>query len=279
MTNGNDLRGLLADGAVLAPGVWDPLSALLAREAGFGAVFVSGFAVAATLLGEPDIGLLTQSEVADVARRVCAAVPDTAVIVDADTGYGNDRAAARTTELWEQAGAAGLFLEDQAFPKRCGHMTGKEIIEAGDWLTKLRAVVDARTHLHVTARTDARAVVDLDEAIERGRMAADLGVDAVFVEAPQSVAEYEQIGAALADRGSVLVANMVEGGHSPLLSRDELAELGFGLVINPLTGLLGMVPALRDLFGELQRTGTARDQVGRMVEFSDMTSIVGFDHT
>lgn len=279
MTNGNDLRGLLADGAVLAPGVWDPLSALLAREAGFGAVFVSGFAVAATLLGEPDIGLLTQSEVADVARRVCAAVPDTAVIVDADTGYGNDRAATRTTELWEQAGAAGLFLEDQAFPKRCGHMTGKEIIEAGDWLTKLRAVVDARTHLHVTARTDARAVVDLDEAIERGRMAADLGVDAVFVEAPQSVAEYEQIGAALADRGSVLVANMVEGGHSPLLSRDELAELGFGLVINPLTGLLGMVPALRDLFGELQRTGTARDQVGRMVEFSDMTSIVGFDHT
>jgi 2-methylisocitrate lyase-like PEP mutase family enzyme len=279
VTNGNDLRGLLADGAVLAPGVWDPLSALLAREAGFGAVFVSGFAVAATLLGEPDIGLLTQSEVADVARRVCAAVPDTAVIVDADTGYGNDRAAARTTELWEQAGAAGLFLEDQAFPKRCGHMTGKEIIEAGDWLTKLRAVVDARTHLHVTARTDARAVVDLDEAIERGRMAADLGVDAVFVEAPQSVAEYEQIGAALADRGSVLVANMVEGGHSPLLSRDELAELGFGLVINPLTGLLGMVPALRDLFGELQRTGTARDQVGRMVEFSDMTSIVGFDHT
>lgn len=279
MTNGNDLRGLLADGAVLAPGVWDPLSALLAREAGFGAVFVSGFAVAATLLGEPDIGLLTQSEVADVARRVCAAVPDTAVIVDADTGYGNDRAATRTTELWEQAGAAGLFLEDQAFPKRCGHMTGKEIIEAGDWLTKLRAVVDARTHLHVTARTDARAVVDLDEAIERGRMAADLGVDAVFVEAPQSVAEYEQIGAALAGRGSVLVANMVEGGHSPLLSRDELAELGFGLVINPLTGLLGMVPALRDLFGELQRTGTARDQVGRMVEFSDMTSIVGFDHT
>jgi 2-methylisocitrate lyase-like PEP mutase family enzyme len=279
VTNGNDLRGLLADGAVLAPGVWDPLSALLAREAGFGAVFVSGFAVAATLLGEPDIGLLTQSEVADVARRVCAAVPDTAVIVDADTGYGNDRAATRTTELWEQAGAAGLFLEDQAFPKRCGHMTGKEIIEAGDWLTKLRAVVDARTHLHVTARTDARAVVDLDEAIERGRMAADLGVDAVFVEAPQSVAEYEQIGAALADRGSVLVANMVEGGHSPLLSRDELAELGFGLVINPLTGLLGMVPALRDLFGELQRTGTARDQVGRMVEFSDMTSIVGFDHT
>lgn len=278
VTNGTDLRRLLDDGPVLAPGVWDPLSAILAREASFDAVFVSGFAVAATLLGEPDIGLLTQTEVADVARRVCAAVPNVAVIVDADTGYGNDRAAARTTELWEQAGAAGMFLEDQAFPKRCGHMTGKEIVATDDWLAKLRAVIDMRTHLHVTARTDARAVVDLDEAIERGRMAADLGVDAVFVEAPRSVAEYEQIATALAGRGAVLVANMVEGGHSPLLSLDELAELGFGLVINPLTGLLGMVPAIRSHFEVLQRDGTARSHLDGMTEFADMTSIVGLDH-
>lgn len=278
MSNGTELRRSLADGPVLAPGVWDPLSALLARDAGFEVSFVSGFAVAATMLGEPDLGLLTQTEVADVARRVCAAVPDVAVIVDADTGYGNDRAAARTTALWEQAGAAGMFLEDQAFPKRCGHMTDKEIVAADDWLTKLRAVIDVRTHLHVTARTDARAVVGLEDAIERGRMAADVGVDAVFVEAPRSVAEYEQIAAALTGRGVVLVANMVEGGQSPLLSLDELAELGFGLVINPLTGLLGMVPALRDHFDELRRRGTGRDRIDRMVGFAEMTSIVGLDH-
>jgi methylisocitrate lyase len=141
-------------------------------------VFVSGFAVAATLLGEPDIGLLTQSEVADVARRICTAASDLTVIVEADTGYGNERSAARTTVLWEQAGASGLFLENHGFPKRCGHMAGKEIVETADWLVKLRAVLGARTHLQVTARTDARAVLDLAEAIERGRMAADLGVGA-----------------------------------------------------------------------------------------------------
>ena len=277
-TTGNDLRQLVARGPLLAPGVWDPLSALLAREAGFDTVFVSGFAVAATLLGEPDIGLLTQSEVADVARRICAAAPDLAVIVDADTGYGNDRSAARTTALWEQAGASGLFLEDQTFPKRCGHMTGKEIVDSSDWLAKLRAVLDTRTHLHVTARTDARAAVDLAEAIERGRMAADLGVDAVFVEAPQSIEEYEQIATALGGRGASLVANMVEGGHSPLSSLDELVDLGFSIVINPLTGLLATVPAIRDVFAELRRDGTVRESLDRLAGFAEMTSIVGLDH-
>jgi 2-methylisocitrate lyase-like PEP mutase family enzyme len=258
--------------------VWDPLSALLASEAGFDTVFVSGFAVAATLLGEPDIGLLTQSEVADVARRICTAAPDLTVIVDADTGYGNERSAARTTALWEQAGASGLFLEDQSFPKRCGHMAGKEIVETADWLAKLRAVLGARTHLHVTARTDARAVLDLAEAIERGRMAADLGVDAVFVEAPQSIAEYEQIATALGGRGVSLVANMVEGGHSPLLSLDELAELGFSIVINPLTGLLAIVPVIRERFAELRREGTVRTSLERLAGFDEMTSIVGLEH-
>lgn len=277
MTNGDAIRRSTADRAVLAPGVWDPLTALLAREAGFDTVFVSGFAVAATLLGEPDIGLLTQSEVADAGRRVCNAVPDVAVLLDADTGYGNERGAQRTTQLWEQAGAAGLFLEDQVFPKRCGHMAGKEIVPVDDWLLKLRAVLEGRSHLHVTARTDARAVVGLEAAIERGRMAADLGVDAVFVEAPETIGEYEQIAAALGGRGVTLVANMVEGGKSPLLSLDEFAEIGFGIVINPLTALLGVVPALRDHFGELRTAGTARGHLDRLTSFADMTSIVGLD--
>src|SRR4051794_39239919 len=198
--NGDDLRTRLSDGEpVLMPGVWDPLSARLAAGAGFATVFLSGYAVAGTLLGQPDVGVLTQTEMAAVAGRVCPAVPDTMVVVDADTGYGNALNVQRTVELWEAAGATGLFLEDQVWPKRCGHMAGKQVVEAGEWLAKLQAALDGRHHLHVTARTDARAPYGLDEAIERGRRARDLGVDAVFVEAPESVAELERVAAALPD--------------------------------------------------------------------------------
>ena len=273
--NGDHLRSRIDAGSVVAPGVWDPLSALLSREAGFDTVFVSGFAVAASLLGEPDIGLLTQAEVADTARRICLAVPDMAVIVDADTGYGDERSAARTAALWEQAGAAGLFLEDQVFPKRCGHLAGKDVVDTDDWLAKLSAVLGARTRLHVTARTDARAVLGLAEAIERGRMAADIGVDAVFVEAPASPDEFEAIGTALGGRGAALVANMVEGGKSPLLSVDELAQLGFGIVINPLTALLTMLPAVRASLAELRNAGTVRDRLEPLAAFDDLTALVG----
>ena len=276
--NGDDLRRLLAQGPVVAPGVWDALSTLLVREAGFPAAFVSGFAVAGTSLGEPDIGLLTQTEVADVARRICAAVPDLPVIVDADTGYGDERGAARTTMTWESLGAAGLFLEDQTSPKRCGHMVNKEVVDTKEWTAKLRAVLATRTHLHVTARTDARAVFGLDAAIERGRAAADLGVDAVFVEAPQSIAEFEAIADALGDRDVTLVANMVEGGRSPLATSDQLVALGFGLIISPLTALLGAVKAIRTCLSELRQSGSMRDRLDLLTEFDDFTSIVGLDH-
>lgn len=272
---GDDLRSLLAAGPVSAPGVWDPLSALLVQEAGFDAAFVSGFAVAGTMLGEPDIGLLTQTEVADAATRICAATPDLPLIVDADTGYGDERASARTARLWESFGAAGIFLEDQVFPKKCGHMKDKQVVEVGDWLAKLQAVLGVRTHLHVTARTDSRAVIGLNEAIERGRAAADLGVDAVFIEAPQSPAEFEQIAAALGGRGVTLVANMVEGGKSPLLSVTELADMGFTLVINPLTALLSAVPAIRASLAELRTEGTVRFRLEPLAGFDDFTSIVG----
>jgi len=272
---GDDLRSLLASGSVSAPGVWDPLSALLVQEAGFDAAFVSGFAVAGTMLGEPDIGLLTQTEIADAAARICAATPDLPLIVDADTGYGDERAAARTARLWESFGAAGIFLEDQVFPKKCGHMKDKQVVDAGDWLAKLQAVLAVRTHLHVTARTDSRAVIGLDEAIERGRAAADLGVDAVFIEAPQSPAEFEQIAGALGDRGITLVANMVEGGKSPLLSVDELTDMGFALVINPLTALLSMIPAIRASLAELRAQGTVRKRLEPLAGFDDFTSVVG----
>lgn len=258
---------------VLMPGVWDPLSALLAQQAGFETVFLSGFALAGTLLGEPDIGIIGQAEMADAARRVCAAVPGMNVVVDADTGYGSTSSVARTVELWEQAGAAGMFLEDQEWPKKCGHMDGKRVVDRGEWLTKLRTALRTRTDLHVTARTDARAVVSLEEAITRGKMARDLGVDAVFVEAPGSVAEMEAIAAALPD--TLLVANMVEKGKTPLLTPAELGELGFGLIVSPLSGLLSATRALGDAYAALRRDGTMREHLDGLTAFDDFTALVG----
>jgi 2-methylisocitrate lyase-like PEP mutase family enzyme len=270
---GDDLRARLGrPEPVVMPGVWDALTCRLAAGAGFDTVFVSGFCVAGFLLGEPDIGLLTQTEMADVARRVCSANPTTMVVVDADTGYGNAINTIRTVELWEQAGATGIFIEDQVWPKRCGHMAGKEVVTREEWLAKLAAAVAHREHLFVTARTDARASAGLDEALERARMAVDLGVDAVFVEAPESVAELEAVAAAVP---GVKVANMVERGTTPLLTSRELAELGFDLIVSPLSGLFSAVGALRDAFGHLRVEGTLRDRLAGLETFEGFTDLVG----
>ncbi|MGZ4784398.1 MAG: isocitrate lyase/PEP mutase family protein [Acidimicrobiales bacterium] len=272
--NGNDLRQLLdRDEPVLMPGVWDPLSARLAARAGFGALFLSGYAVAGTLLGQPDIGALTQTEMADAARRVCLSLPESIVIVDADTGYGNALNVQRTVDLWEAAGASGMFLEDQVWPKRCGHMAGKQVVERGEWLAKLQAALDRRTDLHITARTDARGPMGLDEALERGRQAIDLGVDAVFVEAPESVAELEHIAASLP--GVTLVANMVETGRTPLLTPTELHELGFDLIVSPVTGVFAMARAVGAAFDRLAEAGTLRDDLDQLTAFDAFTDLVG----
>jgi 2-methylisocitrate lyase-like PEP mutase family enzyme len=272
--NGNDLRArLAAGGSVLMPGVWDAWSATLASQAGFDTVFLSGYCVSGTLLARPDFGFLSQGEMAEVASRVCRATPGTMVVVDADTGYGNALNAIRTAELWEAAGATGMFLEDQVWPKRCGHMAGKQVVPTEDWLAKLKAVCDRRTHLHVTARTDARAAVSLDDAIARAKAAVDCGVDAVFVEAPQSVAELEIIAGALGD--ITLVANMVETGTTPLLTPAELADLGFTLIVSPLSGLFSATKALRESLSLLAEHGTLRDHLDRLVTFDEFGSIVG----
>jgi methylisocitrate lyase len=274
VTTSDALRARLANGeSVLMPGVWDPLSALLAERAGFSTVFLSGFAVAGTMLGVPDIGILGQQDVADTARRVCAAVPAVSVVVDADTGYGDNDVVAETTALWEEANAAAMFLEDQVWPKRCGHMDGKEVVEPAEWLHKLQIVLRERDDLFLTARTDARAVTGLHDAIERAKMARDIGVDAVFVEAPQSVEEMQQIADALPD--VVLVANMVEKGKTPLLTPSELAELGFRMIVSPLSGLLAVSKALGDAYGVLQEQGSMRDHQDLLTTFNDFTDIVG----
>lgn len=269
-----DLKNRLAAGeSVLMPGVWDPLSALIVQNAGFSTAFISGFAVSGTLLGRPDVGYLTQTEMAEVAQRVCASVPNLNLVVDADTGYGDPMTVRRTVELWEQAGAAGLFLEDQVWPKRCGHMDGKQVVEREDWLAKLRAACDHREYLHVTARTDARAAVSLNEAIERAKMARDTGVDALFVEAPESAADMEAIAKALPD--ITLVANMVEKGKTPLLNPAELAELGFRLVVSPLSLLLASTHAMTRAAQQLRESGTLRDHLTEIAPFDAFTDMVG----
>ncbi|MGH9269610.1 MAG: isocitrate lyase/PEP mutase family protein, partial [Acidimicrobiales bacterium] len=211
--NGDRIRELLAGGApVVMPGVWDALSARLVVAAGFDVCFLSGYATAAALLGLPDFGYLTQGEMAEVAGRVCGAAPALAVVVDGDTGHGNALNTIRTVRLFEAAGGAGIFLEDQVWPKKCGHLQGKRVVPGDEWLTKLRAALDHRDRLFVVARTDARAAAGLDEAIARARAAAALGVDAIFVEAPESTAEMEAV--AEATPGVVRVANMIEAGRT-----------------------------------------------------------------
>ena len=274
--NGDDLRARLATGEpVLMPGVWDAVSARLSEQAGFDTVFLSGYCVSGTLLGLPDFGYLTQGEMAEVARRVCRAVPDTMVVVDADTGYGNPLNTMRTVELWEHAGAAGLFIEDQVWPKRCGHMAGKAVVPRDEWLAKLRAAVASRESLFVTARTDARAAIGIDEACERARLAAGIGVDAVFVEAPESVAELEAIAAALPD--CIRVANMVEAGRTPLLTPAELHDLGFDLIVSPLTNLFSFTRAVTDTLAILRDEGSLRDHLDRLVTFDEFNALVDLD--
>lgn len=270
----NRLRQRLADGeSILMPGAWDALSARLAAEAGFSTVFLSGYCVSGTQLALPDYGFLTQTEMAEQARRVTAANPGLDVVVDGDTGYGNPLNVVRTVELWEAAGAAGVFIEDQVWPKRCGHMTGKQVVPADEWLAKLRAAVDHRSSMLVCARTDARAAVGLDEAIERARAAVDTGVDAVFIEAPETTAEMERIAADVP--APVLVANMVEAGRTPLLTPSELTDLGFRLVVSPLTSLFTMVRAVRESLRILAGAGSLRDDLDRLVSFDEFTDLVG----
>lgn len=275
--DGEGLRQRLAGGeTVVLAGCFDALSARLAAGAGFEALFLSGYCTAATLLGMPDFGYLTQTEMAEVARRVCRAVPGAMVVVDGDTGYGNPLNTIRTVELYEEAGGAGIFLEDQVWPKKCGHMAGKKVVPREDWLAKLRAALDTRDRLFVTARTDARAAVSLEEACERARMAADLGVDAVFVEAPESPEEMEAI--AKATPGCVRVANMIEGGRTPLRTPAELHDLGFDLIVSPLTGLLAAARQMTRAFEVLHDKGSLRDDLDLVLAFDDFNPLVDLDH-
>jgi 2,3-dimethylmalate lyase len=269
------LRALLASGqTIVAPGAFDPLAARLVEEAGFPAVYMTGFGTSAALLGRPDVGLLTMTEMAGNAGRIADCV-DIPVIADADTGYGNALNVIRTVSAYEAAGVAGIHIEDQVAPKKCGHMDGKLVIPAEEMAAKVRAAVEARSQPEfvIIARTDARAVEGLDRALARARMYADAGADVLFIEALLSEAEVER--AALVFPDVPLLFNWAEGGRTPPVSLARLTELGYRIVIFPIGTLLAATAAMRAVLAEIARAGTPAAALAGLPSFAEFTDFIG----
>jgi len=262
-------------GTLAFPGVFDALTAKIAERAGFPMTFVSGYCVAATAIGEPDMGLLTQTEMIDRARRICCSV-SIPILVDADTGYGNPLNVHRTVTELIAAGAAGCFLEDQVWPKRCGHMQGKRVVERETYVQKVRAAVDARAgrDFFIVARTDALAVHGMDEAIARVEAAREAGADASFVEAPRTEEDLAEIG-----RRSPApnVANMIEGGKTPVLPLERLTELGFHLVVYPLAGIFTAARAIESVCQKLRQDGTTVGSDTDLMTFDEFNDLIGVE--
>jgi methylisocitrate lyase len=268
------LRNLIADPEILViPVVHDPLCAKIAEQAGIRAVFSAGYANSAAYLGKPDVALMTLTEMVGCASRIVDAVT-IPVFADGDTGYGNVTNVIRTVGLYEKAGVAGIFIEDQVFPKRCGHMEGKEIIPENEMVAKIRAAVDAKgdPDLVIMARTDAIAVHGIDEAIRRANLYYEAGADLLFVEAPGSVEQMRRICAGV--KGPTF-ANNLPGGRSPYLTAQELEEIGYAVVADATSCTYVIARAVRDLFTELARTGTTASLADRMILFDEFNRLVG----
>jgi len=270
------LRTRLARPPILiAPGIYDPLTALIAERAGFEALYVSGAAIAYTRLGRPDIGLVGMNEVVDIVALIRDRV-GAHLIVDADTGYGNALNVQRTVRLLERAGANAIQIEDQDFPKRCGHLDDKTLIPATEMAGKIQAAVDARSASAtlIIARTDAVAVEGFDRALARAALYREAGADMLFIEAPRERAELGRIGA-LMGKATPLMANMVEGGKTPMLSAQELQELGFALVIFPGAIVRALAKTAADFYASLKAHGTTAPFLGRMLDFISLNSLIG----
>ncbi len=269
------LRELLNSGqTVLAPGAFDPLAARCIEAAGFAAVYMTGFGTAAAMFGRPDVGLVTMTEMADNAARIAACV-DIPVIADADTGYGNPLNVIRTVSTYEAAGVAALHLEDQVAPKKCGHLEGKQVISAEEMAQKIRAAAEARTSQDfvIIARTDAVAVEGLPAAIDRARRYRDAGADVLFVEAVRTEEEAAAVAAAFPD--TPLLFNWVEGGKTPPIPLSRLTELGYRIVIFPISTLLAATGAMRAVLAEITATGTPSAALPAWPTFSDFTDFIG----
>ena len=257
---------------MVLPGVFDALSARIAEKVGFDAIFQTGYGSAATLLGMPDYGFLNAGETIDNARRIIRAV-NVPVIVDVDTGYGNPLNVWRLVHDLQSLGAAGIFLEDQVWPKKCGHMVGKEVVSKDDYIFKLKAALEARESRDfiIVARTDARAPLGLDEAIERGKAYHKAGADVIFVEAPRSIEELKKIANEI---NAPLVANMIEEGLTPNLPAKDLLKMGYRIVVFPLSGLYAATFAIKEVFLELRNSGATQEGRKMMVTFKDFNKFV-----
>ena len=276
MLNTTRLRELLVQRDLLvAPGAYDALSARLIAQTGFPAVYMTGFGTAASVLGQPDVGLLTMSEMVSCAAALAAVVGDRPLIADADTGYGNPINVRRTVREYERVGVAAIHIEDQVWPKKCGHMEGKQVIPADEMVQKIRAAVDARQDpdFVIIARTDANAVYGLEDALRRGRAYREAGADVIFIEAPRSIEELRAIAQAFPD--VPLLYNWAESGKTPLLPLEEIHALGFKLVIFPVSMLFAATQALLDLLEALKQGQTSLAFAERMVTFSQFTDQIG----
>ena len=268
------LRELLSTPPLLAPGCYDALSARVLEHVGSPVVYMGGFASTGSLLGRPDIGLLTGSQMVDNARRIAGAV-DVPVIADADTGYGNAINVMETVHAYEAAGVSGIHLEDQVAPKRCGHMKGKTVIPAGEMVGKIKAAVSARSDpdFVLVARTDDLAVHGVDAAIDRALRYADAGADLLWVEAPTSEDQLDRIAGRLADHRIVL--NWVEGGLTPMIPIERVRQYGFALVLFPIGSVLTVYAALREHYRSVLAAGTPIDRMADLPTFDDFTDLVG----
>ena len=262
-------------GLVSAPGVFDMVSAKIADRMGFDALYMTGYGVVASYLGLPDAGLATYTDMVGRARQIVSGTT-TPLVADGDTGYGGLLNVDFTVRGYEQAGVQAIQLEDQEYPKKCGHTPGRRVIPLEDAARKIRVAVEARSSRDflIISRTDARTTLGLDEALRRAEAFAKAGADLLFIESPESIAEMERIGRAF---HLPLVANMVEGGRTPILSRAELERLGFRLAIFPTAGLLAAAAALRAVYGELHAKGSTKDWGGEFYRFDEFSRLMGFE--
>lgn len=270
-------RNLIHDSEILQlPCCHDGLSAKVLEQAGFKAISAAGYGLAGSLLGMPDISVLMGSEMITQYRNICDAV-NIPVFVDIDTGFGDVNNVIRTVKDCEKAGVAGLFIEDQTYPKRCGHMAGKNVISVEEYLPKLKAALWAREDQDfvIMARTDSFAVYGLEEAVRRARIYARTGADMVFVEAVHTAEDMKKVNQALAESNTPSMANMIEGGQTPLLSTKELQELGYSVVAYPCASVYAAVKALQDWARHLKEHGSTADYLDHMLTFDEYFEFIG----
>ena len=268
-------RRIRARNLTMAPGVFDMISAKVADRAGFDALYMTGYGIAASHMGLPDAGLVSYSDMLGRAARICEAVR-TPLIADADTGFGGLLNVRHTVRGYEAAGVAAIQIEDQEFPKKCGHAPGRRVVPLDDMLRKVEVAVEARDSddFLVIARTDSRSSLGLDEAIRRGQGFTKAGADVVFIEAPESEDEFERIGREI---DAPLLANMVEGGFSPVLPAETLARLGFAIAIYPGTGFLATAKTLEHVYGHLKRNGSSVALETESFSINEMHELMGFE--